>query len=236
MKKIIINSLEFPFDVGCGLLKLKYTECPFPELDDFWDEIVPLTFLDIMQLTNLEERRVGILCLGIDRLVQQINPELINRQEIPKTTMWVGADGNLINKDFRDVYELYEVSGKMLSNNLPQWQEIPNSYFVKCKDTSTDRDYLLWVDPRRVYETNKDAIHATLNRKYNWVNVDEIPHLINAVMTIAWTIQTNVPINGIQEIIRQGDCILIKPKTTARLDTPRHLTEHEYRTLLTAES
>jgi hypothetical protein len=46
-----------------------------------------------------------------------------------------------------------------------------------------------------------------------------------------------VPQGKIAKIIRQGDCILIKPKGKYEpLSTPRHLTEKEYKTLLVAES
>ena len=41
--KLIINNVEFPFDFGCRVLKLKYKdkECPYSEIIDFWDEIEP---------------------------------------------------------------------------------------------------------------------------------------------------------------------------------------------------
>jgi len=56
-------------------------------------------------------------------------------------------------------------------------------------------------------------------------------------MCVAWTITTNVELGGIEEIYRQGDCILIKPKQGyTTLDRPRHLTKKEYRTLMVAES
>ena len=59
---------------------------------------------------------------------------------------------------------------------------------------------------------------------------------LNAIQAIAWTIQTNIPEGGIEKIVRQGDCILIKPNTTERFRGERHLTEKEYKELLVAES
>jgi hypothetical protein len=57
------------------------------------------------------------------------------------------------------------------------------------------------------------------------------------IQAIAWTITTNVPKGHIEDIIRQGDCILIKPKGKYEpLVTARHLTEEEYKTLISAES
>jgi hypothetical protein len=48
--------------------------------------------------------------------------------------------------------------------------------------------------------------------------------------------QTNVNMGNIEKIIRQGDCILIKPYDANGIGSVRHLTEDEYRTLLVAES
>ena len=93
------------------------------------------------------------------------------------------------------------------------------------KDTSTDRNYFIWINPNSIYQTNN-------NERYGY-NIKKI----NAIQCIAWTIQTNVPIGNIEKILRQGDCILIKPKGNYKpLDSARHLTENEYRTLLVAES
>jgi hypothetical protein len=61
---------------------------------------------------------------------------------------------------------------------------------------------------------------------------------VKAIQAIAWTIQTNIEKGNIEKIVRQGDCVLIKPKNSElpTLDTPRHLTEEEYRKLMVAES
>ena len=61
---------------------------------------------------------------------------------------------------------------------------------------------------------------------------------VNAIQCIAWTIQTNIAEGNIEKIIRQGDCILIKPKNmrSVGLVNDRHLTEKEYKELLVAES
>jgi hypothetical protein len=98
-------------------------------------------------------------------------------------------------------------------------------YYVKCKDTSTDREYLIWVDADGVNTTNGGSRWDSSNTG------------LNAINAIAWTIQVDVQKGEIDKIIRQGDCILVKPKADATiLDTPRHLTGEEYLTLLVAES
>jgi hypothetical protein len=101
---------------------------------------------------------------------------------------------------------------------------------VKCKDTSTDREYLIWVDINNVWnvvtENNKN-----LNRwEFNIKDID-------AIDCIAWTIQTDIPKGRIEKIVRQGDCIMIKPKGKYEtLGRERHLTSKEYLELLVAES
>jgi hypothetical protein len=230
--KIIIQNIEFDYNIGCGLLKLKYNECPFPELSDSWDDIKPLSFKEIAEFNNLEQRRVGILCLGLERLVKEVNPILINEKTITKTTNWVGDDGELIKKDYRDSYELFKVSSEYFNKNLDDNQrQMGSVYFVKCKDTSTNREYFIWVDILSVYQTNFDT-------KSIWrMTTEQVENKINALMAIAWTIQTNIAKGKISKIIRQGDCVLIKPKSDfLPLDNPRHLTEKEYLKLLVAES
>ena len=93
---------------------------------------------------------------------------------------------------------------------------------------STDREYLIWVDLQSVYRTNNED---------RW-SFNENKHKINAIQCIAWTIQTDIAEGNIEKIIRQGDCILIKPKdiTTKGKVHTRHLTEKEYKELLVAES
>jgi len=223
--QIIINNMKFPYDLGCRLLKLKHQTCPFEQLADIWDDIVPLSFKEIAQLPNLEQRRVGVLCLGLERLINEVKPKLISKETLKKSTMWVNENGELVEKKFNDTYELYEVSGEYFNKGLTGWQKMDNSYFVKCKDTSTDRTYLLWVEPNSVYRTNNER---------GW---DFEINKVNAIQAIAWTIQTNVPQGNIKKIVRQGDCILIKPKGKYEpLSSPRHLTEKEYTKLLVAES
>lgn len=234
MRKIVLENYKFDFDLGCRLLKLKYgNDCPFPELEDFWNDIVPCTFKEIAKFENLEERRVGVFCLGLERLIKEVNPKLLNKETIKKTTTWINSKGELETKEFDDTYELFEVSEKYFNEGFKSWQKFEDSYFVKCKDTSTDREYMIWVELR-------DIASIKLNSNDNYIYFDsegKWKKSINSIQAIAWTIQTNVEKGNIEKIIRQGDCILIKPKNKSLESVPtRHLTEEEYRTLLVAES
>lgn len=223
MAKIVINNVPFDYDYGCAVLKLKHTDCPFPELADIWEDIIPMSFKDIAKkLTNLEQRRVAILYLGLERLKAEVEPQLVSKETIRKTTTWVTADGNIETRTYDDTYELFKVAGDKLGENLEQtWRTVNDVYYVRCKDTSTDREYFIWVDKDAVVMTNND-----------WEETK-----FNPIAAIAWTFTTLVPEGKIEKIIRQGDCILIKHKKgTKMLRDARHLTEQEYRMLLEEES
>lgn len=225
--KIVIDNVKFDYNVGCRLLKLKYNECPMGALSDIWDDIVPMTFKDIAKdIKNLEERRVAISCLGLERLYDEVKPTLIKKETMMKETTWVNSKGELEVLKFKDTYELYKVDGKVWTEGVElKWQTPEDVFFVKFKDTSTDRNYMIWVDKRSVYLTNKPN---------EWF--DREKSQITPIQAIAWTIQTNIAVGGIEKIVRQGDCVLIKKKENAEVSGVRHLTEQEYRELLVAES
>lgn len=224
--KLIINNVEFPFDLGCKILKLKHEECPMFQLEEFWDKIEQATFKDIAKLQNLEQRRIGILCLGLERLVKEVNPTLLSSETLDKTTTWITENGEVVEHKFNDTYELYEVSADYFNEGLESWRKMQPCYYVKCKDTSTDREYLIWVNLESVFTTNGYGSRWEFDKSK-----------INAIDCISWTLQTNVPQGKIEKIIRQGDCVLIKPKGKFEpLRTPRHLTSKEYKELLVAES
>jgi hypothetical protein len=225
--KIVLENVPFEYDLGCKLLKLKGGESPFEELSDIWNDIKPLSFGEIAQLSNLEQRRIAINYLGIDRLVKEINPTLIDSQTLEKTTTWVNEKGVMETIKFSDTYELYEVTQESLGIEVSRFtQRQNNQYYIKCKDTSTDREYLIWVDLRAVHRTNGG----------NEWDFDRIIEEVNAIQCIAWTIMTDVPQGNIEKILRQGDCILVKPKNKNYNSEERHLTEEEYKTLLEVES
>ena len=232
MSEIFIDNISFSFDTGIKLAKLKYENCPFEEAADIWEDVVPFEFKDILDLTNIEQRSLAIKILGLDKIASQVNPKLVDKKTIKKTTTWINRQGKLETVDFKDTYELYEVSTTdIFKGATDRWGRNNTErkvHYVKFKDTSTDREYFIWVDAPSVYTAN----HPN-------TNIWEIPsgYKINAIQAIAWTIQTDLPIGFIEKIIRQGDCILIKPKNNVKgQGIVRHLSEQEYRDLLVAES
>jgi len=232
MAKLVLDNVTFDFDLGCKIARLKYKECPenFNAIQDIWEDIVPATFSDIAQLPNLEQRRIGIRALGLDRLVNEVNPKLLNSTTIKKSNSWINESGVLESFEFEDTYELFEVKGEVFSQGLPDRQKMKDCHFLRFKDTSTDRKYLLWVNLESVYDTNNPNVNRW-DRKDNWVNK------VNSIQCVAWSITTDVPQGEILEIHRQGDCIMILPKGSYEpLKQARHLTEKEYRELMCNES
>ena len=215
--KIIVNNVEFPFNEGCKLLKLKHgssSVCPFKEIEEFWNDIEPLTFREIITIfKNVEQRRIGLLYLGLENLSKEIKSTLVSSETISKKTTWTNKEGFVKSVHFDDKYELYAVSGEELLGD----PSLTTFHYVKFKDTSTDREYLLWIDYYHIY------------RLKNYQDV-------TAIDAIAWTIQTNLKEGGIEKIIRQGDCILLKKNKNSHICTVRHLTGNEYRSLLVLES
>jgi hypothetical protein len=228
--EIVINNVPIEFNLACRILKTKGGDCPFDELQDFWEEIVPLNFKDIAQIPNLEQRRVALLFLGIERMIAEVKPELVSSKTISKQTTWVMESGELVEHKFDDTYELYKVNGSYFNNGeTNRWNAISDAYYVRCKDTSTDREYLIWVDVNSVWNV-KCENDKNLNRwEFSISKID-------AIDCIAWTIQTNIPQGNIEKIVRQGDCIMIKPKGKYDTIGERHLTKKEYLELLVAES
>lgn len=224
--KIIINDIEFPYNIGCRVLKNKFGDKPFPGLEDIWVDIQPMTFVDIASLiTNIEQRRVAITCLGFENLLTEINPILVDTKRLNKSTTWVNSNGELVQHSFVDIYQLFKVQGSVLFKGVTEtWETKQDYHFVKFKDTSTDREYMIWVQLESV---------STTNGRNSWGS----NLMIDAIEAIAWTIQTDVPKGNIEKIVRQGDCILIKKKNT-NLDPCeiRHLTSEEYQDLLVIES
>lgn len=225
--KIVINNVAFDYNIGCRLLKSKYKNEPFGNLDDIWDDIVPITFKEIAtEIKNVEQRRVAIGCIGLDEIAREVSPTLVKTETLKKQTTWVTPEGEIFQHKFADTYELFRVEGKKWSEGTEQNWGARDVHFVRFKDTSTDRQYMLWVDVDSV---------ARANNTQGWYS-SSMAEAVTPIQAIAWTFQTNVPIGGIEKIVRQGDCIMIKKKANVELVTPRHLTEKEYRELLVAES
>jgi hypothetical protein len=240
--KVIIDAREFPSELGLRILKAKHGDCTFKSLEDVWHSIPPLTFASIIDgLDDPDRRRIAFKHLGLQGMIEEVSPTLVSRETLQKSTTWVDADGTLTRHNFEDVYELYRVcfrnkdeeenSSKLqrfLSRNLTE------QYFVKCWDTSTAKEYVIWVNMRAIYTNN---LPKDKKNNANRLSETGLERKVTPVQAIAWTIRTDIEPGGIEAIVRQGDCVLLRTKPGAkRLESPRHLTEEEYLTLMSDES
>jgi len=218
--EIIINNVPFDYEMG---LKICIAGSIQIEGLDINQEDT-LTFKDIAMLSNIEQRRIAILHFGTERLLNEIEPVLVSKEILNKTTDCV-IDGMLTTINYQDTYELYKVSGKKLFGE-GKWN-VRDEYYVKCRDTSTDREYIIWVDISSVLRANK---------KSEWKFKDG-NETVDAIECIAWTIKTDVPTEEIEYIVRQGDCVFVKTKNEDyRKDMVRHISKEEYINLLKFES
>lgn len=241
--RVVINGFSFPGETGLRILKLRNETCPFPEWQEAWEVLASLTFREITErIKDIERRRIAISFLGMERMMAQVESKKISEETIEKLTTWVDTNGQLEEHRYSDTYSLHRVSWKTLYGNLSgetlrrlnqnQLQTM-NQHFVKCNCTSTGNDYLIWVDLRQVYQTNHpEEDHEKLQR----ISLRRIEKMVDPIEAIAWTFETQLAKGSIEAIIRQGDCILMRPSIDPILKQKRHLTGEEYRTLLRSES
>ena len=238
--KVIIENTEFRYDIGVRMLKAKYRSCQFPSLEEVWEDIEPLRFGEIHQyLTNIGEMQIAFRCIGLEGMLRELQPKLISSETLSKTTTWVQPGGSIVEHHFEDTYELYRVGWMSLyANRDPMSVPVDlrtSLHFVKCTDTSTGKAYVIWVDILDVYRVNNavevpSAVPVPQSKRL-------LEKLVNPVQAIAWTIMTDIPYGSIEYILRQGDCIFVRPSADCKGQTyPRHLTGKEYVALLKGES
>lgn len=176
-----------------------------------WDEIKPLTITEAFAEKNIELRRLMFSCIGIEEMFKQLEPELIDRQEIDfKNKRW-NKDNQPYFENIKDVYELYSIKGEKLFPEENDWRKQNfDTYAVRCWCTTTGREYWIYV-PRWEGEKN------------------------DAVSAIAWTMQ--MTISNPEYIVRQGDVIIAKAsKDSVEYKNPQHLTKEQYLTLLQSQT
>ena len=217
---VVIDSQTFNPEIGAKICKLKYKDSPdkFIEIFGFdYNTIEDISASEILSLDNVEQRRIGLKYFTVERFFAEYKFDLIDTKTLDKKTTWVDDNGNLIEKSYKDTYKLYKSK-----NPISFRSRIEDSlYVLKFKDTSTDREYLLWVDG--------DSVRITNDLEMNME--------INATQAIAWSFLTTILEDEIKKIVRQGDCVLFMPNENfTEYCSPRHLKEKEYLTLLCEES
>lgn len=231
----VSNRNDFSLTDALRLWKAKYPEfidfekdvIKHPGLQAFgefvqsiWADIQPVTVQDALAQENAEIRRTYFDCIGVQKLFNDLGPELLDRQVINKTRVGWNDDNDPVKKEFEDVYELYRIDGKkMFKEN--RWGNAPDPvYAVRCWCTTTNREYWLYVP--RVAATGQ-----------NWLGSSEtLQH--DAIRAIAWTIRIDV--TNPEAIYRQGDIIVVKLPENPEICRERHISKEEYLTLMYSES
>lgn len=230
--QIIIENAAFDINMGIRVAKAKAKSGPCPEFlknyIDMWDSVLTPTFADIAALENLESRRVAFKYFDMEELAARAGATPVRSETIKKSTQWVTETGELETVEFDDTYELWRIPRENLLRSDAPVSRGMDFFFVRMKDTSTDRKYMIWVDIKAV-------IQESSTKRYD--DLDKALDEVSPIAAIAWTMRTTIPLGCIDSIVRQGDCILVKPNEDFKHERPeRPLTEHEYRTLVRYES
>lgn len=190
-------------------------------VESMWEEIIPVTVEEALKLPNTEDRRTYFDAIGIEKLFKQLNPTLKDRQVIKKKrARW--DDSNVeYTYEFEDVYELYEIDGKLLFDK-DQWGRDPEPvYAVRCWCTTTNREY--WI-----YVNRGAACGNTWKTEYK-------QDVFDAIRAIAWTVRIDV--SEPERIYRQGDIIVVKLSPQSKpLPSTHHLSKPEYLSLMYSET
>jgi hypothetical protein len=139
------------------------------ECEQLWhdENVKPWTATEVFALQNQEQKYLLLSMIGADKIESEMEPTLVDRQVLTKQQprYAVTSKGEHKLRDrfkkseliessttYEDIYELYKFDKSKLETNN-------DVYFVKCKDTSTDRVYYIYVDGRDE-RCNRDAISA----------------------------------------------------------------------------
>jgi len=230
-----ISGISFDPGMGSRLLDIKNMGMSVPEgvVSEAMDghpasrQLVRLFSGDANRLS------AALRALGVNGLLRDRTPELIHQETLYKMIRFVGPEGNLDTMWIHDTYRLLRIVMEDVRVRDIRDRPIENLtlYYVEFNDTSTGKLYRMCVDMRI-------PLSVKLNRDMVELNPGEHLESMNAVDAIASSITTHVREGEIGKIIRQGDCILIKPLKSSEnpVDFSRHLRGDEYRRLLVWES
>lgn len=229
MSYCVAGRRGFPLDQALRLWKAKYETYPhfsrdvithssLKEFGEFvaevWDDILPVTVREALQVTNLEERRTWFDCIGPEKLFQSLDPKLLDRKTINKRrTRW---DEHNIPCEcvYEDTYEMYEIAGEKLFGE--DSRRLNPVFAVRCWCTTTRREYWIYVPERCVYGQSSNRLEP------------------DAIRAIAWTIR--IDITNPKRIYRQGDIIIAEESEHSVVTAPYHLSAQQYLSLLYAET
>ncbi|HTF81653.1 MAG TPA: hypothetical protein VL947_08005, partial [Cytophagales bacterium] len=111
---------------------------------------------EALALQNAEQRMIALTVFSPDEFISAVNAELLDMQSITKKNIRWDAQLQPYMHVYEDVYSLYKISAFELG--LENIARTPSIYFVKCRCTSTDKIYYLYV-PEAV-AASRDAVEA----------------------------------------------------------------------------
>jgi len=143
------------------------------DIEKMWETLSPITVEEILSNQNAEQR--FYLMSQIDQADLEKISEVIDEQTITKKQQKTLINGyveghkpkfvdsesvKVVDVTYKDTYTLLKIEKSIL--NAPE-----DVYMVKCKDTSTDRVYYLYVDGANDAKVRKDAISAIASTMEN---------------------------------------------------------------------
>jgi hypothetical protein len=208
-----VNKCRYP-EVGGFVRFLNWKTGKMAILDDtirylthHWDNVEPMTAKEAFQEKNTEKRRIMFQHISPAKIFEQIDPKLIKEETIFKERTRWDKNNKAYKTEYKDSYSLYEIDPAKILDVEQQRVGNRNTkcYMLKMKDTSTEREYFLYI-PEEVGKTG------------------------DPIACIAWT--HPVLADGFTRILRQGDVLLYKYDSPPKmLATPRQLTREEYLTV-----
>jgi hypothetical protein len=218
-----------------------------PALEDFgnfmeelWDGIPQVEVHHAFEQTNLEKRRLYFNCIGIEKIFKNLNPILLDTQTVTKKRTRWDDENNSEEYVFEDTYELYQINQQDLGIKTRWGADADHIYAVKCKCTTTAREYWLYVPLEvatgltnwqlKAYENGNPHFRDYLTDKAR----DPYVPVYDAIRSIAWTIQ--IDISNPERIYRQGDIIVCKLGPESEVVRPYHITKDQYLNLMYSET
>lgn len=176
-----------------------------------WSDIKPIEVYEAFEQENVEKRRLYFDIIGVDKIFEHSEPELIDMQEVVLNNQRWEKNGTPYLQTGIDQYTLYKINGiSLFGSTISEWQrKNSNVYAVKCSCTTTGRNYWLYV-PREIGEKE------------------------SALEAIAWTCR--IGITNPKAIYRQGDIFIVEANADSEVCTPYHLDYKTYSSLIKSQT
>lgn len=176
-----------------------------------WSDIEPIEVSEAFEQENVEKRRLYFDVIGIEKVFQHAEPDLLDIKDVVLNNKRWDKDGKEYIQTGLDTYRLYSINGaKLFGSTINEWQRKNSTvYAVKCFCTTTAREYWLYVPT-------------------------EIGLKESALEAIAWTCR--IGITNPKAIYRQGDIFIVEANDDSEVCTPYHLDYKTYSLLIQSQT